>query len=59
MDLKEKIKKEIDAIPEDYLPQLQQYLNMIKKKSAKERHIKTLRLKGRFDEINIRKIAYE
>lgn len=59
MELKEKIKKEIDSIPEEYLIQLEQYLEVIKGSKQKDRKIKTLHLKGRFDGVNIRRLAYE
>jgi hypothetical protein len=59
MKLKERIKKEIDAIPEEYLPQVERYLEKIRNSKLKEKRIKTLHLKGKFDNINIRKLAYE
>ena len=60
MELKEKIKKEIDSMPEEMLYRLQKYLDSIKKEnSERKRQIRTLHLKGQYDNINIRKIAYE
>ena len=59
MELKEKIKHEIDSLPEEYLPQLERYLKTIKSKNIKKKQIKTLHLKGKFDNLNIRKVAYE
>ncbi len=59
MELKEKIKHEIDSLPEEYLPQLERYLKTIKSKDIKKKQIKTLHLKGKFDNLNIRKVAYE
>lgn len=59
MELREQIKREIDTFPEDYLPQLQQYIDSIKRKTQGKRKIRTLHLKGRYDNINIRRIAYE
>ena len=59
MELKEKIKHEIDSIPDEYLPQLERYLETIKSRDIKKRQIKTLHLKGKFDNINIRRVAYE
>ncbi|MHB2155173.1 hypothetical protein ACX8XN_12380 [Calditrichota bacterium GD2] len=59
MELKEKIKKEIDLIPEEYLPQLERYLKTIKSGKRKQLHIKTLHLKGKYDNLNLRKLAYE
>ncbi len=57
MELKDRIKRKIDSIPEEDLPQLEQYLEIMKKR--KKRQIKTLHLKGKFDKLHIRKIAYE
>jgi len=59
MELKEKIKKEIDLLPEEYLLQLERYLEIIKSGKLKEKRIKTVHLKGKFDNINIRRAAYE
>ncbi len=59
MELKEKIKHEIDSIPEEYLPEIQRYLEALKRKKIREKQIKTIHLKGKFDNLNIRKIAYE
>ncbi|MBW1999396.1 MAG: hypothetical protein JRJ29_15725 [Deltaproteobacteria bacterium] len=59
MELKEKIKKEIDSLPEEYLPQLERYLETIKNGKQKEKRIKTVHLKGKFDNLDIRRVAYE
>ena len=59
MELNEKIKHEIDSLPEEYLPQLERYLETIKNRNIKKRQIKTLHLKGKFDNLNIRRVAYE
>ena len=59
MELKEKIKKEIDSIPEEYLFQLEKHIKILKNNIQKEKRIKTLHLQGKFDKVNIRKMAYE
>jgi len=59
MELKEKIKKEIDSIPEEYLFQLEKYIKILKNNIQKKKRIKTLHLQGKFDKVNIRKMAYE
>ncbi len=59
MELREKIKKEIDSIPEEYLSQLEQYIKTIKSSKRKQLRIKTLHLKGKYDNLNLRKLAYE
>ncbi len=59
MELKEKIKKEIDSLPEEYLPQLERYLETIKNGKQKEKRIKTVHLKGEYNNLDIRRVAYE
>ncbi len=59
MQLKEKIKKDIDSLPEEYLPHIERYIRTIKSKKSKRKQIKTLNLDGKFDDMNIRKVAYE
>jgi len=59
MELKEKIKKEIDMIPEEYLPQIERYIKIIKSEKTKKNQVKTTHLKGKFDNIDIRRLAYE
>jgi len=59
MTVKEKIKKEIDRLPDKTVEQLLRYLNTIKVKNKKHRIIPTLHLKGQYDNINIRHQAYE
>lgn len=59
MELKEKLKKEIDLMPEECLPQLERYLKIIKGTKRKQPAIKTLHLKGKYDNLKIRKVAYE
>ena len=58
MGLKEEIKKEIELLPEEYLHLLEQYLEKIKSNKQKARPNR-IHLKGIFDNINIRKLAYE
>jgi len=59
MELKEKIKKEIDMIPEEYLPQIERYIKIIKSEKTKKKQVKTTHLKGRLDNIDIIRLAYE
>ena len=59
MELKEKIKHEIDSIPEEDLHQLERYLEIIKSGKINKKQIKTLHLKGKFDNLHIRRLAYE
>ncbi len=59
MNLREQIKKEIDLIPEEYLPKITVYLDMLKRKKSKKREIKTISLKGKYDNLNVRELVYE
>ena len=60
MELKERIKKEIDTIPEEFLPQIERYLDLIKGgRGSRKDVLRKVHLKGRFDDVNVRKIAYE
>ena len=58
--LREKIKKEIDNMPEELLHCLQKYLeDIVKEDKQRRKRIKTIHLKGQYDNLNVRKIAYE
>jgi len=59
MEIKEKIKKEIDQMPEELLYRIQRYLDSIKKISTSKKKIRSLHLKGQYDNLNIRQKAYE
>jgi hypothetical protein len=59
MTIKEKIKKDIDQLPNELIEQVQKYLNSIKPTPQKKKTIHTFHLKGEYDNINIRQKAYE
>ncbi|MBD3374337.1 hypothetical protein GF406_04810 [candidate division KSB1 bacterium] len=59
MTTKEKVKDEIDNMPEELLDQVYEFINALKIKKARNKKIHTYRLKGRFDNMNIRERAYE
>jgi hypothetical protein len=59
MNTKEKVKKEIDKMPEDLLEQVYAFINTIKSKKPKRKKLHTFKLKGMFDDVNIREKAYE
>jgi len=59
MDMKEEIKKQIDSIPIEYLPLVQQYLNSLRNYQKKDKRIRTVHLKGSYDNADIKKICYE
>ncbi len=58
MEIKDKIKKEIDEMPEELLYQVQKYLETIRKAETRKRGYRTLHLKGRYDDVGIRQKAY-
>jgi len=59
MTTKEIIKKEIDKIPDDLLEDVLKFLNTLKNKKSGERKLHTYKLKGNFDNLNIRDEAYD
>ena len=59
MNTKEEIKKQIDSIPVEYLPLVQQYLNSLGNYQEKEKRIRTVHLKGSYDDTDLKKICYE
>lgn len=60
MTTKEKIKKNLDELPEDLIEQIYQFVESIKpKNSLPKKRIQTFHLNGQFDKINIRQSAYE
>ncbi len=59
MGTKEKIKKEIDKLSEEFLDDVLKYLYNLKNTYKPKKNIRRLHLKGQFDNINIRQNAYE
>ena len=59
MTIKDKVKKEIDKMPEDLLKQVYIFINSIKFKKVRKKKIHTFKLNGKFDNVNIREKAYE
>jgi hypothetical protein len=59
MDIKEEIKKQIDSIPVEYLPLVQQYLNSLRDYQKKDKRIRTMHLKGTYDDRELKKICYD
>lgn len=59
MTTKEKIKKNIDELSDDLLEKVDQYINLIKADDSKKKKVRTFKLKGQFDKVNIRHSAYE
>lgn len=59
MPTKKAIKEEIDKMPEDLVNSVYQYIKDKEREKQKNRKIKTYRLNGKYDDINIREKAYE
>jgi hypothetical protein len=59
MTIKEKIKKEIDLLPDELLDQVQKYLDNITVTPIRRKKIHTLHLKGQYDNLNLIQKAYE
>ena len=59
MKIKEKIKKEIDQMPDELLYEVEKYLKTINKRNKMKRKIRKLHLHGHYDNVNIRQQAYE
>lgn len=59
MTTKEKIKKRIDLLPDELVEQVQKYLDSIKTQRRPKKRIRTLHLKGQYDNLDVRQKAYE
>lgn len=59
MTLKEKIKNEVDKMPNDLIEKVYQYISTLGVKKLKTNRIHTFNLKGQLDDMNIRAKAYE
>ena len=59
MTTRERVKQEIDKIPDYLLSEVLEFIKSIKLEKPKNRVIHTFKLKGGFDNINIRSKAYE
>jgi len=59
MITKEKVKQEIDKMPDDILEKVYKYINSLRTKKQRANKIHTFSLKGQLDNINIREKAYE
>ena len=59
MITKKTLKAEIDKLPDNLLEEVYKFINAIKTTEPKRRTIHTFKLKGQFDNINIRESAYE
>jgi hypothetical protein len=59
MVTKEKVKHEIDRMPDDLLEKVYKYINNLKAPKTNKKKIRTYKLHGQFDNINVRERAYE
>lgn len=59
MITKEALKAEIDKLPDNLLEEVYKFINSIKTIRPRKRKLHTFKLKGQFDNINIRESAYE
>ena len=60
---KDIVKQEIDRLPDDVIEQIYVFLHTIQVKERRKprikRQIRTFKLHGQFDRVNIRELAYE
>mgnify|MGYP005662467149 CR=1 FL=1 len=59
MITKETLKAEIDKLPDNLLEEVYKFINSIRTLRSEKRKLHTFKLKGQFDDINIRESAYE
>ena len=59
MSTKERVKQEIDRMPEELVEEVLKFIENYLEKKKERRFVHTYKLKGSYDNINIRKKAYE
>ena len=59
MTTKERLKKEIDNMPEDLIAEVDKFISSIKNNTERKQVLHTFKLSGNFDDLNIRAKAYE
>ncbi len=59
MSTKEKVKEEIDQMPDELVEKVYKYIEEYLKNNNRKNIVSTYSLKGSFDQINIRESAYE
>ncbi len=59
MSTREILKKEIDILPDNMIDELYSYLHREAVNVKEKKKIRSFKLNGQFDNINIRKQAYE
>ncbi|MDP2303311.1 MAG: hypothetical protein Q8N03_12900 [Ignavibacteria bacterium] len=56
---KNRIKREIDTLPDDLLEKVYKFISRLKSVKTDQKKIKTYKLLGQYDNINVREKAYE
>ena len=59
MITKEIIKKELDKMQDDVMQEIYEFIHSIKTTKTRKRKLHTYKLKGKFDNVNVRESAYE
>ena len=59
MTTKERLLTEIDKLPPDILGEVLKFIKDLKGKLSRGKKIPSLRLRGQFDDVDVRKRAYE
>lgn len=59
MITKNKIKREIDRLPNNLLEKVYKFIFSIREKDISSRSLPSFKLNGQFDDLNIREKAYE
>ncbi|MDP2303319.1 MAG: hypothetical protein Q8N03_12950 [Ignavibacteria bacterium] len=59
MITKEKVKRKIDRVPNNLLIKVDKYIDTIISEITEKKKIHTFKLKGQFDNIDVRESAYE
>lgn len=59
MVTKERIKREIDRMPNELLEKVYKYINGLTSPKTNKKKLRTYKLKGQFDGTNVRERAYE
>lgn len=59
MITKAQLKRKIDKLPNDFLDKVYNYINSLTTVKTVKKKIHTFKLKGQFDDVNVRNKAYE
>lgn len=59
MTTKDRLIIEINKLPAEFLEEVLAFIKRMKKETKKGKNIPTMKLKGQFDDVDIRKKAYE